>query len=167
MSLTLAHVKIKQPVKISYWIFRTIFVMWDGSTNNSITEQEVIYVIYVDPKIHFPVMKFFKIATPDRSQDAPGLKEAIISAFSRHGLCSSLKKMVFFPSDGASVNSDSNSALIGLFQEDYPWLSFIWCFSHCFELSLKDALSELFEPVDTSLTHLFHLYSNSSKKYRN
>ena len=41
-----------------------------------------------------------------------------------------------------------------------------WCFSHRFELSLKDSLSAFFEPVDTSLTHLFYLYLNLSKKHR-
>ena len=91
MSLTLAHVKIKQPVKISSWIFRTTFVLCDGSTNKNITKQEIIYV---DPKINLPVMRFFEIAAPDRSQDALGLKEAIISCFSRHGLCSSLKEIL-------------------------------------------------------------------------
>ena len=59
-----------------------IAVLCDGSTNKSITEHEVIYVIYVDPKTNLPVMKFFKIAALENSQDAPGLKEAIISAFS-------------------------------------------------------------------------------------
>ena len=65
--------------------------MCDESTNKSITEQEVIYVIYVDSKINLPVMKFIEIAAPDKSHNAPGLKEAIIFAFSRYGLCSSLK----------------------------------------------------------------------------
>ena len=112
MSVTLVHVKIKQPVKISSWLFQTTFVMCDGSTNKSITEQEVVYVIYVDPKINLLIMKFFEVAAPDRSQDVPGLREAIISAFSKHGLSSSLKEMVFFSSDGMSINSDSSSALI-------------------------------------------------------
>ena len=74
--------------------------------------------------------------------------------------------MVLFSSDGASINSDSNSGLIRLFHDNYPWLSFIWCFSQRFELSFKDALSEFFEPADTSLIHLFYLYSNSPKKHR-
>ena len=143
-----------------------IAVLWDGSTNKSITEQKVIYIIYVNLKTNLPVIKFFEIAAPENSQDAPGLKEAIISAFSGHGLYSSLKKMVFFSSDGASINSDSNSRLIRLFQDNNPWLSFIWYFSQHFELSFKDALSEFFEPVDTSLTHLSYLYSNSAKKHR-
>ena len=51
-------------------------------------------------------------------------------------------------------------------QEDFPWISFIWCFSHQLELALKDALKEFIEPVDTSLMHLFYLYKKSSKKHR-
>ena len=66
----------------------------------------------MDPDTNLPVMNFVKIAAPENSQDAPGLKEAIIWAFLRHGLDSALKKMVFFSSDGASVNSGSNSRLI-------------------------------------------------------
>ena len=74
--------------------------------------------------------------------------------------------MVFLGSDGASVNSIKNSGLIKLFQEELPWSSFIWCFSHRLELALKDALNEFMEPVEKSLMHLFYLYKKSSKKHR-
>ena len=120
----------------------------------------------VDPDTNLAVINFFEIAAPENSQDAPGLKEAIISGFSRYGLDSALKKMVFLSSDVASVNSGSNSGLIRLFQEDYPWLAFVWCFSHRLEVSLKDALSEFLEPIWHFATHLFYIYSNSSKKHR-
>ena len=73
---------------------------------------------------------------------------------------------MFLSSDVAPVNCGSKPGLIKLFQEDYPWLSFIWCFSHRLELSLKDALKEFIEPVDTSLRHLYYLHMNSSKKHR-
>ena len=69
------------------------------------TEEEVIFVIYVDPDTNLSVMNFFKIVAPENSEDASGLKEAIISTFSRHGFHSVVKKMVFLSSDGASVNS--------------------------------------------------------------
>ena len=52
------------------------------------------YVIYVDPDTNLPLMRFFKIAAPGNSQDAPDLKEAIMSTFSRHDLDSALKKMI-------------------------------------------------------------------------
>ena len=51
-------------------------------------------------------------------------------------------------------------------QEDFPWISFIWCFSHRLELALKHALKEFNEPVDTSLIHLFYLHKKSSKTHR-
>ena len=43
-------------------------------------------MIYADPYANLPVMYFFEIAASETNQDAPGLKETIISAFSRHGL---------------------------------------------------------------------------------
>ena len=65
-------------------------------------------------------------------------------------------------SDEVSVNCGKNSSLIKLFQEDYPWISFICYFSHRLELALKDALKEYMEPVDTMQTHLYYLYTRSS-----
>ena len=41
-----------------------IAILCDRSTDKSINEQEVIYVIYVDPDTGLPVMNFFEIAAP-------------------------------------------------------------------------------------------------------
>ena len=153
-------------VKKKLELVNFIAVLCDGSTDNSVTEQEVLYVIFVDPETFKPTIKFLEVVTPSDSQDAPGLKDAITATFKKHSLESVLKKMVFLGSDGASVNSGKNSGLIKLFQEELPWLSFIWCFSHRLELALKVALSDYMEPVETSLMHLFYLYKQSSKKHR-
>ena len=91
---------------------------------------------------------------------------AIFSTFHKHSLESVLNKIVFLSPDSASVNSGKDSGLIRLLQEDFPWISFIWCFSHRLELALKDALKEFVEHVDTSLMHLFYLYKKSSKKHQ-
>ena len=111
-------------------------------------------------------MKFFKVVAPADSQDTPGLNNTIFATFYKHSLQSVLSKIVFLSSDGVSVNCSKHSGLIRLLQEDFPWISFIWCFSHRLELSLKDALKEFIEPVDTSLMHLFYLCKKSSKKHR-
>ena len=66
-----------------------------------------------------PTLCFFEVIAPEDSQDAPGLKDSIRKAFKAHNLESTLNKMVFLSSDGASVNSGKNSGLIRLFQEDY------------------------------------------------
>ena len=59
--------------------------MCNESTYKSLTKQEVIYAICIDPDTNLPMMNFFEIAAPENSQDVPGLKEAIMSAFVRHG----------------------------------------------------------------------------------
>ena len=58
----------------------------------------------------------------------------------RQGLEFVIKIMVFLSSDGASVNSGSKPGLLRLFQENYLWILFIWCFGHRLELAIKDAL---------------------------
>ena len=143
-----------------------IAILCDGSTDKGIVEQEVLYVIFTDPETFKPTLTFFEVIAPQDSQDAAGLKQSIIDAFSKHSLEHLLEKIVFLSSDGASVNCGNNSGLIKLFQEDYEWISFIWCFSHRLELAIKDALKEFIEPVEESLRHLFYLYTKSSKKFR-
>ena len=56
--------------------------------------------------------------------------------------------------------------MIKLLEEEYPSISFIWCFSYRLEVALKDALKEYMEPVDKLLTNLYYLYTKSSKKHR-
>ena len=162
----IAEYLFEQETRKKLELVNFVAILCDGSTDKSITEQEVVYVIYTDPETFQTTMKFFEVIAPSESQDAPGLKQAIIDAFKRHSLESVLSKLVFLSSDGASVNCGKNSGLIRLFQNDYPWMAFIWCFSHRLELALKDALKEFIEPVETSLRHLYYLYSNSSKKHR-
>ena len=156
----------EETVKKKLKLVNFITVLCDGSTGNSVTEQEVLYVIFVDPETFKPTIEFLEVVMPSDSQDAPGLKDAITATFKKHSLESVLKKMVFLGSDGASVNSGKNSGLIKLFQEELPWLSFIWCFSHWLDLGLKDALNNYMEPIETSLMHLFHLYKESFRKHR-
>ena len=141
-------------------------ILCDGSTDHSITEQEVVYVAYDDPDSFQPCLKFFHLVSPKDSQDARSLKECILSTFEDHGMKDLIPNMVFLASDGALVNSGKNSGIIRLLQEDFPWVSFIWCFSLQLELALKDALKDFIDPVDESLCHLFYMYKKSSKKVR-
>ena len=143
-----------------------ITVLCDGSTDTSITEQEVIYVIFADPDSFRPILAFFEVAALTESQDAVGLKQAIQLSFKSNKLSHVLDKIVFLSSDGASVNSGQSSGLISLLKEDYEWVVFVWCFSHRLELALQDSLKDFMAPVDESLRHLFYLYQKSSKKVR-
>ena len=73
--------------------------------------------------------------------------------------------MVFLSSDGASVNSGFNSGVIRLLQEDYLYHLFVASVT-ALNFHWKIPCLSFLDPVDTSLTHLFYVYLNSSKKHR-
>ena len=68
-------------VKKKLHLVNFIAIFCDGSTDNSIIEQEVWYVIFTDPETSKPTMKFFEVVAPADSQDVPGLKSAIFATF--------------------------------------------------------------------------------------
>ena len=116
-------------VKKKLTMVNFLAALGDVSTNKSVTEQEVVYIHFADPEAGKATLAFFKVIAPSKSQDAPGLKKAIIGTFKRNSLESVIEKIAFLSSDGASVNFGRHSELIKLIQEDYPWVSFVWCFS--------------------------------------
>ena len=143
-----------------------VSVLCDGSTDNAVVEKECIYVLYVFPDTFTPVCSFFSLQDP-LSQDAPGIYNAIQKAFRDNGLEKLLPdSMVFFASDGASVNAGDKNGLIVLFRDVCPWVVFVWCVSHRLELAIKHGLKGLIDPIDTCLKNLYYLYEKSSKKTR-
>ena len=65
----------EENVKKKLHLVNFIAILCDGSTDNSVIEQEVLYVIFTDPETFKPTMRFFKVFAPADSQDAPGLKK--------------------------------------------------------------------------------------------
>ena len=55
-------------------------LLCDGSTDESVVEQEVIYILFMDPDTYSPVMKYFTVVALT-SQDVTGIKEAIENSF--------------------------------------------------------------------------------------
>ena len=141
-------------------------ILCNRSTDKSAMKQEVVCVTFADPETGKPTLPFFEVAAPPESQDAPGLKKAITDTFKRNSLESVIQKIIFLSSESALVNCGKHSGLIQLFHEDYPWVSFVWCFSYRLELALKDVVKEVLELVDISLCNLYYLYAKSSKKDR-
>ena len=144
-----------------------IAILIDGTTDAAVKEQEVLYVMYVDPDTHTPTLSYFEVMEMNElDQTAPGMLSAIKSAFTRNNLADLWDKLVYLSADGASVNSGKESGLIAQIQAEHDWVLFVWCFSHRLELALKDALSDFTAPVDESLMHLYYVYHKSSKKLR-
>jgi hypothetical protein len=144
-----------------------ISILVDGTTDRAVKEQEVLYVMYVDPDTHKPTLSYFEVMEMDEfDQSAVGMLGAIKSSFKNHDLSSLWSKLIYLSADGASVNSGKESGLIAQLQAEHEWILFVWCFSHRLELALKDALNDFTSPVDESLMHLYYLYHKSSKKLR-
>ena len=144
-----------------------IAILIDGTTDRAVKEQEVLYVMYVDPDTHKPQLSFFEVLEMDEfDQTAVGVMASIKASFKRNKMSSVLDKVIYLSADGASVNSGKDSGLIAQFQMEHEWVLFVWCFSHRLELALKDSLQDFTAPVDETLMHLYYLYHKSSKKLR-
>ena len=121
--------------------------------------------MFVEPFEFEPTLSF--IAFKDvSSEDADGIKSAIMKAFDDIGMPELKDRMLFFASDGTSVNSGIKTGLATKFRDGIDWLVFVWCLSHQLELALKENLDDVFTQFKKSLTNLFYLYHKSSKKLR-
>ena len=124
------------------------------------------FILFVEPFEFEPTLSF--IALKDvPSQDADGIKSAIMKAFDDTDMPELKDRMVLSARDGASVNIGIKTGLATKFRvEGIDWLVFVWCLSHRLELALKDSLNDALIPVKKSLTNLLYLYHKSSKKLR-
>ena len=86
----------------------SFFTITDGSTDASILEQEIIYVLFLSKKGE-PV-KFFSIQTPDYAH-AEGLKKSIENAFHSINIISMYQHLANLNADGASVNTGVHGIL--------------------------------------------------------
>ena len=102
ISKTLFEEDVKSKLKNANFI--TVFC--DGSTDSAVIEKECIYILFVEPFEFEPTLSF--IALKDvPSQDADGIKSAIMKAFDDIGMPELKDRMVFLANDSASVNSGS------------------------------------------------------------
>ena len=143
-----------------------ITVLADGATDAALIEKEVVYVLFVDPDEFKPALEFLSLKSV-ASQDAQGITSAIVDAFQDCDISEKLKRIVFFESDGTSVNSGLRGGVISLLQQRYgKHIKFFWCLSHRIELGLKDALKKDMEEEDTAMRDLYYIYQNSGKRLR-
>ena len=96
----------KNCVKVNF-----IGLLFDGSTDKSVVEQEVIYITFMDPDTYLPMMKYFTVVAPT-SQVLTGIKEAIENNFEEHRLSEIIEKIVFIGLEGALVNSEKESGFV-------------------------------------------------------
>jgi hypothetical protein len=136
----------------------------DGSTDASVVEQELVYVLFLSEGT--PTLKFLSIESV-KSGNAEGIRASIEEAFTRIGLTSFVDKLTGLNVDGASVNTGIHRGLGALLKQQSPWLQVIHCFNHRVELALKDAFATTsFSKIDEMLMKLHYLYEKSPKRLR-
>lgn len=124
-------------------------VLNDGSTDISVTEQELVYVLFL--KDGAPVIKFLGVESPEQA-DAEGLQNSITRAFSRIDIPCFSDRLVGLNVDGASVNVGIHAGLGAKIRETAPWLVLVHCFNHRIELAIKDAFdASSFSKIDQML----------------
>ena len=94
----------------------------DGSTDSSIIEQELVYMLFIN-KEGRAVVKFFSIERV-KNADADSLKVAIKESFERVGIVYFAQKLHGLNVD-ASVNTVIHCGLGAKLKESAPWLTVI------------------------------------------
>ena len=135
----------------------------DGSTDTSITEKELVYVLYLNDGT--PTIKYLSIEDA-KTADSIGLQAAIEQAFNITGISSLSDKLVGLYVDGASVNMGRYKGLATQFREMVPWLDEFHCFNHRLELAFKDAFEKVpaFQKIHNFLLQLYYMYEKSPKR---
>ena len=90
-------------------------ILTDGSTDASILEQEVLYVLFLSAS-GVAVSKFLSVDTPQHAH-ADGLKQCIEDSFQRIGIPSVSSRLASMNVDGAAVNTGIHSGLGVTFKE--------------------------------------------------
>ena len=135
--------------------------MNDGSTDSNITEEEVVFALFL--KESKPTFKYLS-TDPVKIADAPRIVQSIEDAFERIGNKYFTDKFVGINVDGAGVNLGKHRGVRKLVQEKATWLQVIHCFNHRVELALKNAFKiTAFEDINTMLCKLYYLYQKSAK----
>ena len=137
-------------------------ILTDESTDASILEQEVLYVLFLSSS-GVPVLQFSSVDTPQQVH-ADGLKQCIEDSFQRIGITPLSSRLASMNVDGAAVNTSIHSGLEVKFKETVPWISVIHCFNHHLELAVKDMFDgTFFKYIDTMLVKVYYLYRKSPK----
>ena len=140
-------------------------ILMDGSTDSSVIEKELIYVMYVNSSGK-PEYRFFGLKD-GVDATATGVKTTLEQAFAEVGISDLSQQTVCLCVDGAAVNLGVRRGLAAQLLVDMPWLVAIHCLNHRLELGVKDALAKTnIDEISAMLVNLYYMYENSPKRLR-
>ncbi|XP_046574539.1 zinc finger protein 862-like [Haliotis rubra] len=138
-------------------------ILCDGSTDSSVTEEEIIYVRYIEQVECKPVTKFLCVWGLEKA-DAAGIYEAIDKALTEIGDFPNWKeKVVSFTSDGAPVMMGRKGGVAAKLRNDVPHVIPIPCIAHRLELAMKNAGKDLslLSSLDKLMEDVYKFYHYS------
>ena len=139
-------------------------VFSDGSTDASVTEQEAMYILFLNDGV--PKVRYFSVESV-KNANAAGIQESIQTAFNRFGVTKFEDCIVGLNADGANVSMGPLNGHGKIVKDSAPWLQLVHCFNHLIKLALKDTFDTLpFGDIDNMLMKLYYLYEKSPKRYR-
>ena len=157
---------IREPILESIREADAISVLFDGATDASVTEVEVVFVRYV--KDGTPTTSYLSLQGVQHA-NAQGVYEAIDRAFTSHGLEGWKDKLVGVGCDGAPVNiGKQNSVSTRIQGEDNRHVLIIHCVAHRLELGVLQAIknNRMLEDVKDILKKVHKHYKYSTKAVR-
>ena len=146
---------------------RFLSVLSDGSTDNSVIEQELVYVRFLcNGK---PQTKMVKIVDLKHAH-AVGILDAIDRAVKDVGITLEIwhSKVVCANFDGASVMMGEINGVAGQLKRRVPHIVVLHCVAHKLELAVLDAVKRVayLQKFDDTLKAVFKMYYRSPKKRR-
>lgn len=142
-------------------------VCCDGSTDVSVTEKEIIFIIYVDNNSECDVKCDFLTITDLQSGRAVDILAAIKTTLLDFGIDEENigRRLVGFLADGASVNMGQKKGVAAELKKQCPWLFSVHCLSHRLELSIKDYVrSTYLSDIFSLLTDIHEFYCRSPSR---
>ena len=140
-------------------------IITDGSTDSSITEQELLYVRVAE---HGNIHTQFLSVEPVEKADAENITNAICNAVEQlgDGMTDIVKgKLVAFGSDGAAVMTGVHNGVVARVRRQLqPLMIGIHCLAHRLELAFKNVTKNdrLAGNLDRLLLNLYLFYHNSN-----
>ena len=122
-------------------------VLSDGSTDTSVIEEEVVYLLFL--KSGKSLLKFLSLE-PANNANAEGIIQCIEAAFERIGILALQERITGLNVDGASVNTGVHNRVGVLVQTDLPWLQVMHFFNHGLELAFLLLFKSLVSLLDVS-----------------
>ena len=145
-------------------------VIFDGTTDCAVVEQEAVFAIYFDPdpniddastdqepmvKVQMGFLSLENLTSSTAEGVVSGIKHALES-LGLYEIGEPPPSPVGLGGDGCSTNRGEKGGVIAILKKEFPWFVFIWCVAHKLELALKDA-SNRKGPTSKRLTNAFYI----------